>query len=137
MADTEAKCPHCGAALQPGSQFCGECGKAISAAGTEPSPAEAPAKPAAAPENAKQPNLARTMLGFDASQLLRAAAAQPAPPKPPGARGTPSGAFSAQIPPQSSKDAAAKPEPTAPAQAGPQFPKAPSAFVPAPAAEDA
>ncbi|HKP61252.1 MAG TPA: zinc-ribbon domain-containing protein, partial [Polyangiales bacterium] len=126
MAEKEAICAHCGAALEPGSQFCGECGGSIEREVSEPSaPAAKPAVAKPAPA-AEAPNLARTMLGFDASQLLRAAQAQPAPPKPPGARQTPSGAFAAQVVPQAAKEPA-KPE------AGPKPPEPSPVAAPVPA----
>ncbi len=48
-------CPHCGAELEPGVKFCGNCGKGIGAVGEAAAPPAAPAAKPPAPKPEKTP----------------------------------------------------------------------------------
>jgi hypothetical protein len=92
MVEIQGNCSHCGADLEVGAMFCAECGRPVARsaeAGPKP-PTTSPGNvdAAASPEPAK-PNLARTMMGVQASQL---SGARPGAPKP-AAGPTPQGAF--------------------------------------------
>jgi hypothetical protein len=96
MVEMQGNCPHCGAELEAGAMFCAECGRPVARGGE--APAAAPARPAsadAAPaEPAKPQNLARTMMGVQASSLFgnRSPGTPPDEVKP-TSPGTPQGAF--------------------------------------------